>query len=56
MLCVLERDAPLDVGIPAAEAAERFGELVTALRLWGPGIVNLGAPGWSATTTAAGSR
>ena len=46
MLCVLERDAPLDVGIPAAEAAERFGELVTALRLWGPGFVSLGAPGW----------
>ena len=46
VLCVLERDAPLDVGIPAAEAAERFGELVTALRLWGPGFVNLGAPGW----------
>jgi hypothetical protein len=45
-LCVLERDAPADEGIPAAEAAVRFASVVTALRLWAPGAVGLGAPGW----------
>jgi hypothetical protein len=46
VLCVLERDAPADEGIPAAEAAARFANVVTALRLWAPGAVSLGAPGW----------
>jgi hypothetical protein len=46
VLCVLERDAPAVEGIPAAEAAERFATLVTALRLWAPGAVGIGAPGW----------
>jgi hypothetical protein len=46
VLCVLERDAPADEGIPAAEAARRFAAVVTALRLWAPGAVSLGAPGW----------
>jgi hypothetical protein len=46
VLCVLERDAPAVEGIPAAEAAERFATVVTALRLWAPGAVGIGAPGW----------
>jgi len=46
LLCVLERDAPADDLIPIDEAAERFGAVVTALRLWAPGGVTLGAPGW----------
>src|SRR5215208_3314527 len=46
LLCVLERDAPADDPIPADEAAERFAEVVTAMRLWCPGGVVLGAPGW----------
>jgi hypothetical protein len=46
VLCVLERDAPADEGIPAADAARRFASVVTALRLWAPGAVSLGAPGW----------
>ena len=46
VLCVLERDAPADEGIPAADAASRFASIVTALRLWAPGAVSLGAPGW----------
>jgi hypothetical protein len=46
VLCVLERDAPATEGIPAAEAASRFASVVTALRLWAPGAVSLGAPGW----------
>jgi hypothetical protein len=49
VLCVLERDAPADEGIPAAEAARRFARVVTALRLWAPGAVALGAPGWRRT-------
>jgi hypothetical protein len=49
VLCVLERDAPANEGIPALEAAERFGAVVTALRLWGPGFVSLGVPGWRRT-------
>jgi hypothetical protein len=49
VLCVLERDAPADEGIPAAEAQERFASVVTALRLWAPGAVSLGAPGWRRT-------
>jgi hypothetical protein len=46
LLCVLERDVPADDPIPAEEAAERFAAVVTALRLWAPGGVVLGAPGW----------
>jgi hypothetical protein len=46
VLCVLERDAPADEAIAATEAEERFAELVTALRLWAPGLVGLDAPGW----------
>ena len=46
LLCVLERDVPADDPIPADEAAERFADVVTALRLWAPGGVVLGAPGW----------
>ena len=49
VLCALERDAPADEGIPPAEAAERFARVVTALRLWAPGFVSLGAPGWRRT-------
>ena len=46
VLCVLERDAPAGEGIPAAAAADRFAAVVTALRLWAPGAVGIGAPGW----------
>jgi hypothetical protein len=46
LLCVLERDVPADDPIPAEEAAERFAAVVTALRLWAPGGVVLGTPGW----------
>ena len=46
VLCVLERDVPADDPIPADEAAERFASVVTAMRLWAPGGISLGAPGW----------
>jgi hypothetical protein len=46
LLCVLERDVPADDPIPTREAAARFAELVTAMRLWAPGGVILGTPGW----------
>jgi hypothetical protein len=46
LLCVLERDASASASIPVADAAERFAGVVTALRLWAPGLVSLGAPGW----------
>jgi hypothetical protein len=46
LLCVLERDTPADEPIPGSEAAGRFAAIVTALRLWAPGGVTLGAPGW----------
>ena len=46
VLCVLERDAPASDGISAVEAGERFAAVVTALRLWAPGFVSLGAPAW----------
>lgn len=46
LLCILERDAPADDPISTEEAAERFAAVVTALRLWAPGGVTLGAPGW----------
>ncbi|MET0615828.1 MAG: hypothetical protein ABW142_10300 [Thermoleophilaceae bacterium] len=46
LLCVLERDVPADDPIPAEEAAGRFASVVTAMRLWAPGGVSLGTPGW----------
>ena len=46
LLCVLERDVSAAETISAADAAERFGRVVTALRLWAPGQVGVGAPGW----------
>jgi hypothetical protein len=46
VLCVLERDVDAGTQIPAAEAEGRFRSVVTALRLWGPGAVSLGGPGW----------
>jgi hypothetical protein len=46
LLCVLERDVPADEPIPVEDAAERFAAVVTAVRLWAPGGVVLGAPGW----------
>jgi hypothetical protein len=49
VLCVLERDVTSDEGITATEAEERFHGVVSALRLWAPGRVTLGAPGWRRT-------
>ena len=49
LICVLERDVPADEPIATEEAAERFAALVTAMRLWQPGGVTLGAPGWRQT-------
>jgi hypothetical protein len=46
VLCVLEREIDSGEQLPATEAEERFRTLVTALRLWGPGAVGLGGPGW----------
>jgi hypothetical protein len=46
VLCVLERDVDSGTQLPAAEAEERFRGMITALRLWGPGAVSLGGPGW----------
>jgi hypothetical protein len=43
---VLERDVAPEDGGPAEEAAERFRELVTALRLFKAGGVALGSVGW----------
>jgi hypothetical protein len=49
LLCVLERDVPAAEPIPTEEAADRFSAVVTAMRLWLPGGVILGAPGWRQT-------
>jgi len=49
LVCVLERDVPADDPIPTEQAAERFAAVVTAMRLWAPGGVILGAPGWRQT-------
>ena len=46
VVCVLERDVTAEDGITATEAEERFTRLVSALRLWAPGRIGLGAPGW----------
>src|SRR5215218_2099554 len=53
VLVVLERDLPAGESIGAAEAAARFASVVTALRLWAPGHVFVGAPGWR---SSAGGR
>ena len=49
VLCVLERDVAADEGISADEAERRFATVVSALRLWAPGRISLGAPGWRRT-------
>jgi hypothetical protein len=49
LICVLERDVPADDPIPTEEAADRFAAVVTAMRLWAPGGVIVGAPGWRQT-------
>jgi hypothetical protein len=49
VLCVLERDVTPTDGITASEAEGRFVRVVSALRLWGPGRIGLGAPGWRRT-------
>ena len=49
VLCVLERDVTAEDGITAGEAEERFTRVVSALRLWAPGRIGLGAPGWRRT-------
>jgi hypothetical protein len=49
VLCSLERDVEAGTQLPVAEVEERFGTLVTAMRLWGPGVASLGAPGWRRT-------
>jgi hypothetical protein len=49
VVCVLERDVTAEDGITATEAEERFTRLVSALRLWAPGRIGLGAPGWRST-------
>ncbi len=46
LLCVLERDLPAGESIPAAEAADAFASVVRSMRLWAPGGVGLGTPGW----------
>jgi hypothetical protein len=46
VLCVLERDLEGGAQLPVAEAEERFRRLVAAMRLWAPGAVGLGGPGW----------
>jgi hypothetical protein len=46
VLCQLDSDAPAGEGVSAVEASERFAGVVTALRLWAPGFVSLGTPGW----------
>jgi hypothetical protein len=49
VLCVLERDVTAEDGISADEAERRFTAVVSALRLWAPGRIGLGAPGWRST-------
>ena len=46
LVCMLERDMAPGGSLPAAEAEERFRRLVGVLRLWAPGAVSLGTPGW----------
>jgi hypothetical protein len=49
VLCVLERDVTAEDGLGASEAEQRFTAVVSALRLWAPGRIGLGAPGWRRT-------
>jgi hypothetical protein len=49
VLCVLERDVTAADGITSGEAEERFKRVVSVLRLWAPGRIGLGAPGWRRT-------
>ncbi len=46
LLCVLEHDVPAGESIPAALAAQRFASVARAMRLWAPGQVGVGTPGW----------
>jgi hypothetical protein len=46
VLCLLERDLEGGTQLSVAEADARFLRLVTAMRLWAPGAVGLGGPGW----------
>ena len=46
VLCLLERDLEGGTQLSVAEAEARFLRLVTAMRLWAPGAVGLGGPGW----------
>jgi hypothetical protein len=47
VLCVLERDIRTDMPLPITEARIRFRRLLTALRLFKPGTVSLGALAWA---------
>jgi hypothetical protein len=47
VLCVLRRDVPSDAPLPIEEARVRFRRLVTALRLFKPGRLSLGALAWA---------
>ncbi len=47
VLCVLERDIRTDMPLPVTEARIRFRRVLTALRLFKPGGVALGAFGWA---------
>jgi hypothetical protein len=46
VLCVLRRDIAPDDELPVSEARIRFRKLLTALRLFKPGVVSLGPVGW----------
>jgi hypothetical protein len=46
VLCVLRRDIAADDDLPVSEARVRFRKLLTALRLFKPGVVSLGPVGW----------
>jgi hypothetical protein len=46
VLLTLTREVSPDADPPLTEARERFGRLVTGLRLWKPGGVALSAVGW----------
>ena len=46
VLCVLRRDIAADEQLPASEARIRFRKLLTALRLFKPGLVSFGPVGW----------
>jgi hypothetical protein len=46
VMCVLERHVSPDDPLPALEARDRFGRLLTGIRLFKPGGVALGPVGW----------